>query len=430
MKTALSRRELLRWLGGTMVACALPAGCRRAEPPTSPLIQRGYLWQRDWTFPVAEALHEADQRLDGIVLLAGEIVWPDAGARVIPATIQWDTVRRLKKPVSLGLRVAPFPGPFEVDDAPIRAIGKIAGSFLDAANQKGVTITEFQLDFDCAQRKLGGYRKWLQALRAIVRPMRLIITALPSWLGEPEFEKIIREVDGYVLQVHSVPTANERGSVFLCNTLEARRRVERAARLGRPFSVSLPTYRCLAGYDGEGALLGVAMDSVQPAWPVETSVLELSANAADLAKLVNDWRTNRPTGLRELLWYRVPVATDARNWRWPTLSAVMAGRAPAWKFEVTREGENPTDWAILNSGETDEESGFEVTVSWENAALVSADALPGWNVQISPSRAIFATAPGARLRLSPGDRRGIGWLRHDQIAHLRSQVVVRDEAVR
>ncbi len=430
MKTAVSRRDLLRWLGGAMVASALPIGCRRAELTASPLIQRGYLWQRDWTVPVAEALREADQRLAGIVLLAGEMVWSAAGARVIPATIQWDAVRRLKKPVSLGLRVAPFPGPFEIDNAPIRAIGEIAGSFLDAANKKGVTLAEFQLDFDCAQRKLAGYRKWIQALRAIVRPMRLVITALPSWLDEPDFEKVIREVDGYVLQVHSVPTVNGRGSAFLCNTQLARRWVERAARLGRPFSVALPTYRCLAGYDGEGALLGVAMDSVQPAWPAETSVLELSANAADLAKLVRDWQTDRPPGLRELLWYRVPVATDARNWRWPTLSAVMAGRAPAWNFEATHEGENLTDWCIVNSGETDDESGFEVTISWDNAVLVSADALPGWNVQLSPNRAIFATAPGARLRLSPGDRRGIGWLRHDQIAHLRSQVAVRDQAIR
>ena len=41
--------------------------------------------------------------------------------------------------------------------------------------------------------------------------------------------------------------------------------------------------------------------------------------------------------MRELLWYRVPVSRDSLNWSWPTLAAVMAGRAPVHRLEVVHE---------------------------------------------------------------------------------------------
>ncbi len=44
-----------------------------------------------------------------------------------------------------------------------------------------------------------------------------------------------------------------------------------------------------------------------------------------------------------------PIA--ARNWRWPTLSAVMAGRLPEHKLNILQEGENPIDLLIFNAGE-------------------------------------------------------------------------------
>ncbi len=56
----------------------------------------------------------------------------------------------------------------------------------------------------------------------------------------------------------------------------------------------------------------------------------------------------------------MPVATDALNWRWPTLSAVMAGRSPAHKLEAVREGENPVDLSLSNNGEADESPGCDV----------------------------------------------------------------------
>jgi hypothetical protein len=94
-----------------------------------------------------------------------------------------------------------------------------------------------------------------------------VITTLPSWLDEPDFLELISQSEAYVLQVHSIPTVNEIGRTVLCDSGLARNWVAKASKLAHPFIVSLPTYRCVAGYDQQGNLLGVSMDSVQPAWP-------------------------------------------------------------------------------------------------------------------------------------------------------------------
>lgn len=405
-----------------LLVASLSIGCHEPTPKGLGLLtQRGYLWQRAWSPAVADALREAQKRVDGVVILGAEIVWTGRTPQTVRATIDWETLKNSKKPVALALRVAPFPGPFSADDPPARHVAETAKALLAAAKAHGVELSEFQLDFDCAEKKLAGYRIWLRLLRPLIQPVRFVITTLPVWLDEPQFSALVHDVDGYVLQVHSVPTLVESGRTVLCDTGLARKWVDKAAKLKLPFSVALPTYRCLAGYDSAGKLLGVAMDSVDPAWPPGTRVLEFATNADDLASLVKEWQTGRPPELQELLWYRLPLPTDARNWRWATLSAVMAGRTPVHKLEVLQEGDNPIDLSISNIGEADEQRSIVVTVTWTGASLVACDALPGWTVRTERERVVFTPVAGFRSPLPPGQQRSIGWLRYDQVTAVRSQ---------
>ncbi len=224
-----------------------------------------------------------------------------------------------------------------------------------------------------------------------------------------------------MLQVHSVPLGGD-GETALCDTKVAKRWVAKAAALGRPFSVVLPTYRCVAGYSETGKLLGVVMDSVQPTWPHGTRMIELSANADELAGLVRDWTDARPAQLQELLWYRVPIATDARNWRWPTLAAVMSGRAPKPELQVEREGNNPVDLSIRNIGEAEAPLHASIITRWSDAPLLAAEALPGWQVRTGNGRAEFSTVVESPLRLPPGERRQIGWLRFEKPVMVASEI--------
>lgn len=411
----------------TLLTLLLCCGCHRNPPAASgPLLQRGYLWQRAWTPAVDDAVQQADQHLDGVIVLGAEIGWDDGKPRPIEANISWAELYAMKKPVAIALRIAPYPGPFAQDDATAKAIVAEAASLLKTARAHNVEAQEFEIDFDCAQNKLKGYKLWLQALARVVHPTRLVITTLPAWLDEPDFAALVQQADSYVLQVHSVPILAESGRASLCDPSLARKWVDKASRLGIPFSVALPTYWCVAGYDSAGKLIGVAVDSVQPSWPPDTGMLEFGPNADDIADLVRQWQTKRPPGLRELIWYRLPVATDLRNWRWPTLLSVMTGRHPDHHLEVTQEGQTPVDLSIANAGDAEEELNCAVVVRWNGSRPVACDALPGWSVSSIKGQAVFSTTDD-HLHLSPGTNTSIGWIRLGQASALQTELITHEQ---
>jgi hypothetical protein len=406
------------------------AGCNRPEQQVSgPLKQRGYVWQREWTPAVIDAVGEAGRHMDGVVLLGAEINLAGKKPELVKVSIDWEAVKRQQAHCSIALRVAPFAGPFRADDVATHVIVDVAKELIGEASAHGVKLEEFQFDFDCAQKNLAGYRTWLQSLRSVVHPVRFVITTLPAWLDDSEFRALVKETDGYVLQVHSVPIS-KGGGATLCETRLARQWVNKAARLELPFSVALPTYRCSAGYGPDGKLISVAMDSVQPSWSPGTQVLEFRTDADELATLVDEWQKLRPVELHELLWYRVPIATDARNWHWITLSTVMAGRRPERKLSVVQEGQNPIDLSIFNAGEADEQFASDVTASWDGAGLTASDALAGWNVRPENGRAIFSAVAQHGVRLAPGTSRKIGWLRFDRPTTLRVELSNQSESLR
>jgi hypothetical protein len=393
-------------------------GCHRSlTTATGPLPQRGYLWQRAWSPAVMAAVQEAGKHMDGIVIIGAEILWNGSTPETIRANIDWPTLKNAGKPIALALRVAPYPGPFSKDDSTIKYITGVATSLLTSATGHGLTVSEFQIDFDCAQKKLSGYSLWVEAMRTAVRPTRFVITALPAWLNEPAFVPLVQLADSYVLQVHSVPVSSGTGQSFLLDTDLARQWTKTAAKLGIPFSVALPTYRCLAGYDATGKLLGVAMDSVDLAWPPGTRTIEFSTNSDDTATLVKEWLSARSAELKEVIWYRIPVATDQRNWRWPTLTAIMAGRRPVHSLQAVQRGDNPVDLSIKNMGEADKQIGAKLTVTWTGASIVALDALPGWTVAAGMEHAVFTRVEKIPLELPPGSERSIGWLRFDRVAN-------------
>ena len=164
------------------------------------------------------------------------------------------------------------------------------------------------------------------------------------------------------------------------------------------------------------------MDSVMPVFPPGTRTLEFDSDADALARLVNDWQTTRPECLKGIIWYRIPVSTDRQNWRWPTITAVMQGRSPLHRLEVSTQGDNPVDLTISNNGEADLPVNCTVTVSWNEGTLIASDALPGWNIRAAPGRAWFTSNSACGLRLPPGTKIDIGWLRYDRTLRPALQV--------
>jgi len=239
------KRDALRIAMLLCLTGLAPAGCNHTSSTTSATLpQRGYLWQRDWTPAVLASLTEANKRMDGVIVLGAEIIWNGSKSNVVSSSINWQSLKERRMP-SVALRVASHPKP---DGTSIPVILSAAKSLCDQVSAHGLRLTEFQLDYDCPQKDLSSYRAWLPQVREVVRPIPFTITSLPAWLDEPEFDGLIQEVDGYVLQVHSVPTSSVAANATLCDTQLARQWIAKAATHRKTFAVALPSYRCSAGY--------------------------------------------------------------------------------------------------------------------------------------------------------------------------------------
>lgn len=393
------------------------------EKPSAPLPQRAYVWQREWTPAVSAAVVQAAPKLAGLVVFGADVSWREGRPKTLRCSIDWKTLRETHRPLGLAMRIAPWPGPFD-DESITKELAGQAQALLERARQEQVPCDEFQIDFDCAQKKLAGYAVWLKALREAVKPVRFVITALPAWLDEKDLPALLDQTDGWVLQVHSAMPEKTGARVSACDPERARRWVAKAAKLHRPYEVALSTYSAQAGYDESGKLLGLALDGIQPAWPAGTRIMQFDSDAEALVNLVNEWQADHPPGMQGQLWYRLPVATDQRNWRWPTFAAVIEGRTPAHLLEIHVQGENPVDLSVVNNGESDEPlASREIKARWESGTLVASEALPGWTVTTAPGQAVFISSENVTQRLSPGARRGIGWLRFDQRAPLHVEII-------
>src|SRR5207248_401732 len=137
---------------------------RTAPTVAGPLSQRGYLWQRDWTVAVNSTVLEAQKRMDGVILLGGEISWIAGNPEVVRTNINWQTLALSGVSCGIALRIARYPGPLPSDDTTTEFIVGVAKSLINVAASHGVILSEFQIDFDCTPKNLGAYRGWLRSV--------------------------------------------------------------------------------------------------------------------------------------------------------------------------------------------------------------------------------------------------------------------------
>lgn len=414
-----------------------------------PVRQEVYVWQRAWTKPVREAVVQHGSNFAAIAVLKAEISWTtNKQPRLVRANVDYETLAKTGRPVGIALRIGPFAGPFaeasplikaeqplapsagpRVSDKPGEGItdylGNVAAGLVNEARTNGVPLAELQIDFDCAESKLDGYRVWLEAIQRRVAPLPVTITALPSWLDARAFKRLAAAATNYVLQVHSVARPKSFAAPFtLCDPRAARRAVERAGRIGVPFRVALPTYGYLLAYDAGGKFIGLSAEGPRPNWPTNAQLREVSSDAVELARLVQDWTVDRPAALRGVIWYRLPTIVDNFNWRWPTLGAILATHVPQERFRVrTRRVESGlVEISLVNEGELDISSRLAVDVRWSNARLIAGDALRDFELADRSSAAARFQTKSQPLRLRAGDQLVLGWLRFDQDCEVQCEL--------
>ncbi len=418
---SLDRRRLLLGAGALGLGWL---GCQRLPWMASgSLPQQAYVWQRVWNDPVREAVLGASLDVSGLVVLGAEVQWTREEFEKYPVGFDGTALRQAGVPVGLAIRVHEAKAGLGAEQA--RAVAAQIEEALERAARASLPVNEVQVDLDCPASRLDGYRRWLPSLRGATGGARLTFTALPSWLKRPAFWGLLSAADGYVLQVHGVERASAGARLF--DREQARRAVDLAGALGAPFRLALPTYGYRLALGADRKLAGIAAEGAPP-WPEEVEVRRVAAPAPEVAALVRSLQDGRPGALRGLLWYRLPVRGAELNWTMTTLRSVQRGVAPRARLrgEVVPLDEGGWSVALRNEGDDDAFLTGTVEVRWEAGRCVASDGVGG--VEVAPDggdRRRFLVR--RELRVPPGLRREIGWIRIEDARGLWVQV--NDEAM-
>lgn len=388
--------------------------------PTAPLAHEAYVWQRQWRPPVVDAVRGADE-LDGLVVLAAEVVL-DETPRVVRPRIDVRTLADVDPGAGLALRIGRLRGRFADQPALVDRLAALAKDLVADAYRDGLQPRELQVDFDSTERGLADYGVVLRRLRQdLPSTVRLTFTALPSWLRHTaDVTRLAHAADGFVLQVHGLQRPlRPDGPIALCDPTAARRAVARAARLGRPFRVALPTYGYLLAFDRSEDLVEVWAEDAPatPRPPPGGTLRRVDADAASMSSLVRGWSDRRPRGMEGIVWYRLPVQDDRLNWTRTTLADVRDGTVPENEPTLVARAVDPDAIEVAVDNRSLHRAALppRLRVRWRSGTVLAADGLGGYRFEpAGPREASLVLEAGSGLiPRQPNSRTPAAWLRFD-----------------
>ena len=381
---------------------ALVALVACAAKTTGHLDHQAYIWQRQWTPALSTSIASLRDDVSGWRVLAAESTTAGSLTDASPSLAD---LAREKKPTVAVFRLNGSQPPPSVDVL-LQSIDALASAWRAA----GVRVAGIEIDHDCATSKLAEYAMLLQQLRSrLPAGMKLSITALPTWIGAPQLNRVLAAVDASVLQVHAIsaPGADARAA-GLFDVGQARRWIDAyAALVPHSFRIALPAYGVRVGFDESGRALAVAGERERAIQA--DSVRELRVDPRAVARLLAQLQHARPPQLAGIVWFRLPSEDDRRAWSTATLHAVIARNA--LRADVVARAEpgdaGESEVVLANHGTLD--ATLPVSIDVDAADCTAADALSGFSVQRTPNGWQFFRETDAILRAQ--HQRRVGWLR-------------------
>ena len=136
-----------------------------------PLTHEAYVWQRAWTTPVRDAIAQHASRFSGLTVLSAEVSWKGKQPQVVRVPLDYTVLTNVHCPVGLAFRIGPCPVSVAADNATTVFLTDVAASLIAEARSHCLAPRELQIDFDCAESKLDGYRAWVEDFRRKVAPL-------------------------------------------------------------------------------------------------------------------------------------------------------------------------------------------------------------------------------------------------------------------
>lgn len=375
----------------TVLVTTLVAGCSASHEPFS---QQAYIWQRTWTAAVSEAVREVPPSISAWRVLVAQMDVGGGWQRFDP------DVSALEAGHLPLIAVIRIDGQRRVSDTE-RLASDILASF--RTFPPGVW-GELEIDYDCPTHGLGQYARLLTRIRSrLPADTRLSVTTLPTWITSDRLPDLLNIPNESVLQVHSVIDPH-RG---LFDPTLARAWIEAYARVSpRPFYVALPDYGSRVEFDARNRLVDVISEDEEVG--PERAGEELQASPVPLGEFLSALRTNHPSAMRGVAWFRLPVAGDQRIWSTETWRRVMAGQVvmPHLVTTVLRDNYGAYQLRLSNDGTADAPMPHRIVVP---VGCLAADGEDLYEIQRSEEETVWRLS--AERWLAAGQSVRVGWIR-------------------
>ena len=264
----------------------------RRDPPTHAV----YVWQHKWSPEVVTGIQKASRATTAFMVLGAEITFDKGEPRYRMPDVYWGALAATTKPVWVVLRIHELPEIRRAEQRNSSAVllADVARTLLHEMARFGIQASGVQLDYDCAAEDLAEYASLLRMFREDLPNVSVSLTALPSWLNQPDVPGALAEVDHYVLQVHSIETPGHIDDpIKLCDTARVPGWLQHAVALGFPFLLALPTYGYRLNFAPGGEFLGLVAEDSQEA-RVGCTTREIMADPVEIASLVCALRSEPP----------------------------------------------------------------------------------------------------------------------------------------
>lgn len=364
-----------------------------------------YVWQRQWTPALRDALIETRGDFSGVRVLVAQAGrdgrW--LASEADPRAFVGDKRARVA--------VVRYDGAGAAPD--VAKLNTYLTDLLARWKDGGAPIAAVEIDYDCGTARLADYASRLRALRKTLAPdVRLAITALPAWLDSSDLDVVLSAADEAVLQVHAV--RNPSDGLFDSALAERWIRVF-APHAHNGFRVALPAYGMRVRFDAGGRAVAVESEMTVDA-TTTSDAKELRAEPADVVRLLTHLAADPPPNWRGIAWFRLPLPGDKRAWTIAALRDVIAGHVPESRLgvDVVASGNGASDLFVVNDGAADAKA-FPLRIT--GSACVAGDAARGWHGEAVADGWRFV--PDADLRIRAGTRRAVGWVRCAGAAHAR-----------
>lgn len=357
-----------------------------------------YVWQRQWSPALREALVASRDMFGGVRVLVAQAGregrWVETQAD--PEAFVGDARTRVA--------VVRYDGAADPPD--IRRLHIYLDGLLERWRSQGAAFDAVEIDYDCASARLADYVTRLRSLRAILpRDVRLSITALPAWLASPDLDVVLGASDEAVLQVHAV--RNPTYGLFDAERAERWTRAF-ALRSPHPFRIALPTYGARVALDTGGRVRAVESEMKVDA-AVGDDARELETDPRAVVDLLARLRAEPPLHWRGAVWFRLPLPGDQRAWTLDALREVIAGRTPDAGIDIdlrARDNGAIDIVAVNRGGIAAEPMSFRIV----GGACTTYDASAGWSVDATRADQPHFV-PAVALQVAPGRSRAVGWVR-------------------